>query len=177
MGKISVIDSDKDVSQTLADLRKMFAKWEIEDWEPVPGEDGRAYSVRYLRGGQWIDINSQLQPTKAMNLRVCYQVISYLHLWENRGVTGIAKGVTFVGSLVPTGASDRDSFEESCAILGVDPGATWPEIKSVYSVKVNFTHPDKFPNAPPEEKKALEERFKRLTKAYDYIKKVKGDKT
>lgn len=33
MGKISVIDTDKTVSQTLADLRKMFIKWEIEPWE------------------------------------------------------------------------------------------------------------------------------------------------
>ena len=174
--KISIIDSDKTVSQTLADLRKMFLKWDIEDWEPVPSKDGRAYSVRYLRGSQWTEINSQLQPTKAMNLRVCYQVISFLHLWENRGVTGIAKGVTFVGSLVHTGATDQDSFEESCAILGVDPGATWDEIGKVYRVKVQFAHPDNFPNASLEEKKALEDRFKRLTKAHDYIKKVKGVK-
>ena len=176
MGKISVIDTDKTVSQTLADLRKMFIKWEIEDWEPVPGKDGRSYSVRYLRGGHWIEIDSQLQPTKAMNLRVCYQVISFLHLWENRGVTGIAKGVTFVGALVPTGATDRDSFEESCAALGVDPEASSEEIERVYKLKVSFSHPDNFPNATPEEKKSAEDRFKRQTKAYDYLKKVKGAK-
>ena len=174
MAKISVIDTEKTVSQTLADLRKLFGKWEIEDWEPVPGKEGRSYSVRYLRGGHWIEINSQLQPTKAMNLRVCYQVITYLALWENRGVTGIAKGVTFVGALVPTGATDRDSFAESCAALGVDPEASWDEIERVYRLKVSFSHPDKLPNATPEGKKVAEERFKRQTKAYDYLKKVKG---
>jgi DnaJ-domain-containing protein 1 len=174
MPKISVIDTEKTVSQTLADLRKLFGKWEIEDWEPVPGKDGRSYSVRYLRGGQWVEINSQLQPTKAMNLRVCYQVITYMQLWENRGVTGIAKGVTFVGALVPTGNADRDSFSESCAILGVDPEASWEEIERVYNVKVQFAHPDKFPNASSEERKAAEDRFKRLTKAYEYLKKVTG---
>ena len=101
MAKISIIDTDKVVSSTLADFRRLFADWEIEDWEPIPGKDGRSYSVRYLKAGQWIEIDSQLQPTKSMNLRVCYQVIKYLKLWENRGVTGIAKGVTFVGGLVP----------------------------------------------------------------------------
>jgi len=176
MAKISVIDTDKTVPQTLSDLRKLFGKWEIEDWEPVPGKDGRAYSVRYLRGGQWIDINSQLQPTKAMNLRVCYQVINYLQLWENRGVTGIAKGVTFVGALVPTGATDRDSFAESCAALGVDPEASWEEIDRVYNLKVQFAHPDKFATRPKAEQDQGAERFKRLTKAYEYLKKVKGAK-
>jgi len=177
MPKISIIDTDKTVSQTLADFRKLFNKWGIEDWEPVPGKDGRSYSVRYLHGGQWVEINSQMQPTKAMNLRVCYQVITYLQLWENRGVTGIAKGVTFVGGgLVPTGTADRDSFAESCAILGVEPEASWSEIEKVYSVKMQFAHPDKFPNASAEEKKALDDRAKRLNKAYEFLNKVKGAK-
>ena len=39
---------------------------------------------------------------------------------------------------------------------------------------VQFCHPDKLVNASSEQKKAGEERFKRLTKAYHYLKKVKG---
>jgi len=172
--KISVIDTDKTVSQTLADLRKLFGKWGIEDWEPIPGKDGRSYSVRYLKAGQWMEISSMLQPTKAMNLRVCYQVIQYLNLWENRGVTGIVKGVTFVGGLVPMKEVARDDYEESCAILGVEPDATLEEIEHVYKVKVQYAHPDRFQD--PEEKKQAEARFKRIQRAYEYIKKVKGQK-
>lgn len=56
--KISVIDSDKPVSNTLADLRKIFKAWGIEEWEPIPGDDGRAYAVRYLRNKQWTEIKS-----------------------------------------------------------------------------------------------------------------------
>lgn len=163
--RISVIDSDKPVSDTLANLRRVFKSWGIEEWEPVPGEDGRSYSVRYLRSNQWTEINSQLQPTKAMNLRVCYQVIMYLKLWENRGVTGIAKGVTFVGGLVPSKNQDKEDYEQSCAILGVEPTVSIEEIKSVFRAKVQFAHPDK--GGDPE-------RFKRIQKAYDYIMKVKG---
>jgi len=172
MAKISIIDSDKTVSQTLADLRRIFTVWGIEEWEPIPSKESRSYSVRYLKAGQWIEISSELQPTKSMNLRVCYQVIMYLKLWENRGVTGIAKGVTFVGGLVPIKATATDTFEESCAIIGVQPDATWEEIDRTYKLKTQFAHPDKF--TKPEEKKVAEERFKRIQRAYDYLKKVKG---
>lgn len=165
MSKISIIDSDKTVSETLADLRRVFKEWSIEDWEPVPGTDGRSYSVRYLRSSQWTDISSQLQPTKSMNLRVCYQVIMYLRLWENRGVTGIAKGVTFVGGIVPSKNQDKEDYEQSCAVLGVEPTASVEEIKSVFRAKAQFAHPDKGGD---------EERMKRIQKAFDYIMKVKG---
>lgn len=170
--KISIIDSDKPVSTSLADLRRVFTDWGIEEWEPIPGKDGRAYSVRYLKAGQWIEISSELQPTKAMNLRVCYQVIMYLKLWENRGVTGIARGVTFVGGLVTTKETATDTFEESCATLGVDPEASWEEIDRTYKLRVQFTHPDT--KQGEEEKKQAEARFKRIDRAYNYLKKVKG---
>jgi len=175
MPKISVIDSDKTVSESLAHLRVLFGKWGIEEWEPIPGEDNRSYTVRYLKNKQWVEITSQLQPTKAMNLRVCYQVITYLKLWENRGVTGIAQGVTFVGGLVTTeNNADREDYEQSCAVLGVDSAASLAEVEGVYKTKVKFAHPDHFTD--PEERKQAEERFKRIDKAYNYIKKVKGAK-
>lgn len=167
MAKISVIDTDKIVSQTLADLRRLFADWGIEEWEPIPEKDGRAYTVRYLKAGQWVAISSQLQPTKSTNLRVCYWVIKNLKLWENRGVTGVAKGVTFVGGLVPVKEGAREDFEECCATLGVEPDASWEEIDRVYKVKAQYAHPDK--GGDPN-------RFKRIQKAYEYLRKVKGPK-
>lgn len=173
MSKVSIIDTEKTVSQTLADLRRLFKNWEIEEWEPIPDDDGRSYSVRYLRGNQWTVISSRMQPNKTMNLRVCYQVITYLKLWENRGVTGIARGVTFVGGgLVATGNVDRESFEESCAVLGVDTDASLQEIEKVWRLKAQFYHPDTKKTDP--EKQEATERFKRIQRAYDYILKVKG---
>jgi len=167
LAKISIIQTEATVSQTLADLRKLFREWSIEDWEPIPDEDRRSYTVRYLRGSQWTAISSQMQPTKAMNLRVCYQVIMYLKLWENRGVTGVAKGVTFVGAMVPVGNPDKEDFEQSCAIVGVEPSATLEEIERIYQVKVQYVHPDKFNNRPESERREAEDRFKRLKKAYE----------
>ena len=164
--KINIIDTSKTVSETLKDLRGIFIMWGIEEWEPIPDEDGRGYSVRFLRGKEWTTIHSNLQPAKAQNLRVCFWVIKNMKVWGERGITGAAQGVSFIGGLVPSGKTgDRENFEEACAIVGIDPGASLEEIKRLYQIKVQYAHPDK--GGDPE-------RFKRLTKAYEYILKVKG---
>ena len=168
MSEPSVIKTKKVVSETLADLRRLFAKNGIEDWEPLPAETGPGYSVRYLRNKTWTEIGSSYQPTKSMNLRVCYQVIDNFFRWEARGVTGLVQGTAFLGgALVTTKGGGGESFEEACAIVGVEPGATWEEIKRVFLVKAQYAHPDKGGDA---------ERFKRLQKAYEYLEKVKGGK-
>jgi len=171
----SFIRTSKTISQTLADLRRLFSKWEIEDWEPIPVEKGPGYTVRYYRNKAWTEIGSYYQPTKAMNLRVCYQVIDNLFRWEARGVSGLVKGTAFMGGeLVPTEGRMTESFDEACAILGVDPEASWEEVDRVFKIKVQYAHPDRF--RKPEEKKAAEGRFKRIQKAYDLVKKVKAPK-
>jgi len=173
--EVSLIHTKKRVSETLSDLRKLFARYQIEDWEPVPAEQGPGYTVRYFRNKVWTEIGSYYQPTKAMNLRVCYQVIDNMFRWESRGVTGIVRGTAFMGGeLVTTTASTKESFDEACATLGVEPDASIDEIKKVFAVKVKFTHPDLFQNATEQERKQAEERFKRLQKAYTFILKVKG---
>jgi len=175
MPEPSFIKTSKTVSQTLADLRRLFSKWEIEDWEPIAMEKGPGYTVRYFRSRIWTEIGSYYQPTKAMNLRVCYQVIDNMFRWEVRGVSGLVKGTAFMGGeLVVTGVRETESFDEACAILGVEPEASWEEIDRVFKIKVQYAHPDMF--TKPEEKKAAEGRFKRIRKAYDLIKKVKGEK-
>ena len=163
---LNIIDTSKKVQETLADVRKLMRDWGVEDYEPIPGEDGRSYAIRYLRGKVWMEISSSLQPTKAQNLRALYWAIHNLKTWGERGLTGLAGGVTFVGGLVPTGkGGDRESFDEACEILGVDHDAPVAEIKRIFQIKVQRHHPDH--GGDPE-------RFKRLQKAYDLILKVKG---
>ncbi len=169
----SVIKTKKSVSQTLADLRQLFSRYDIEDWEPVPAEQGPGYLVRYFRNRVWTEIGSFYQPNKALNLRVCHQVIDNLMRWEQRGVTGLVKvrgqGQSFMGGdLVATGDTVKnESFDEACAILGIDPQATTEEIKRIYQVKVQYAHPDKGGDA---------DRFKRLQKAYETVMRVKQPK-
>ncbi|MBA7661243.1 hypothetical protein ES703_69258 [subsurface metagenome] len=164
----SFIKTNKTVSQTLADLRRLFARWGMEDWEPLPDEKGAGYRVRYYRNRAWTEIGSFYQPNKAMNLRVCYQVIDNMLRWEARGVTGLIKGTAFMGGeLVTTTRTKTESFDEACATLGVDTEASFEEVKRVYQVKVQFTHPDR--GGDPE-------RFKRIQRAFELIEKVKKPK-
>ena len=175
MTELSFIQTKKTVSQTLSDLRALFKRYGIDDWEPIPMDSGAGYSVRYLRNKNWTEIKSTYQPTKAMNLRVCYQVISNMFIWESRGVQGLVKGTSFMGAEIVTTTKDKtESFDEACAILGVEPGASLEEVERIHKIKVQYAHPDKF-NDPAEKQKATE-RFKRIERAYELIKKVKAPK-
>jgi len=170
--ELSFIQTKKSVSDSLADLRKLFKRYDIDDWEPIPLEGGAGYSVRYLRNRNWTEIKSTYQPTKAMNLRVCFQVISNMFIWESRGVTGLVRGTAFMGAdIVTTTTTKAESFDEACAILGVEPGASLEEVERIHKIKVQYAHPDRF--TEPIEKQKATERFKRIEKAYELIKKVK----
>jgi len=175
MTELSFIQTKKTVSETLAELRQLFKRYGIEDWEPVPVDGGAGYSVRYLRGKNWTEITSVLQPSKAMNLRVCFQVIKNMFIWEARGVSGHVKGTAFMGAELVTSTSTKsESFDEACAILGIEPDASSEEIERIYKVKSQYAHPDKFPD--PKEKEKATARFKRIQKAYEMVKKVKSSK-
>ena len=162
-----IIYTKKTVAETLSDLRKLFTRGNIEDFEAIP-LDGMAYSVRYHNGQTWVEIESRMQPTKATNLRQCYQVIDSLLRWQLRGISGLASGQAFITGLpavVSEHTQKASEFVEACGTLGVDPETTWEEIYDVYRMKIKRAHPDA--GGDPE-------RFKRLNNALEVIRKVKG---
>ena len=164
------MQSNKSVQETLSDLRKLFLKFSVEDWEPIPDEHSTTYSVRYRLAGQWVTISSSLQPTKSQNLRQCFQVISYLFLWAKRGIGGISQGVTFIhGGLVRVNAPQEDTLSEAYATIGVDPTDPIDEIRAVYHAKIRFNHPDHARD--PEDKRIKNERTSRLNDAFTIIEK------
>jgi DnaJ-domain-containing protein 1 len=173
---MTTMTSLETVSETLQDLRALFARYEVEEWEPIRNEQDMAYSVRYRKDGQWVTISSRMQPTRAKNLRQCYQVIQYLFLWASRGISGISQGVTFIhGGLVPVSLEkDQDSLEEAYATLGVSSADSLDEIGAVYRAKIKFNHPDGIQD--PQVKREREERSSRLNGAWDLIEKARGAK-
>ena len=170
---MATIETDKTIPETLGDLRNLFARYETEDWEPIPGQQDHSYSVRYMSGGQWVTISSIIQPSKAHNLRQCFQVIQFLFLWARRGVGGISQGVTFIhgGLAVRDGNAQTDNLAEAYATVGVDSVATMEEVESVYRAKVKFAHPDT--TQDPDEKIIRTERSARLNVAYELIQKAR----
>ena len=170
---MTTMTSNKSVSETLQDLRALFTRYDVEEWEPIRSEQDMSYSVRYRKDNQWAVINSRMQPTRARNLRQCYQVCQYLFLWASRGVSGVSQGVTFIhGGLVRVGeGKDEDTLAEAYAILGVDSSDSLEEIGAVYRAKIKFNHPDGAQD--PQEKRSREERSSRLNSAWDMIEKAR----
>lgn len=68
-----------------------------------------------------------------------------------------------LGVLAPVSCAPAESYYD---ILGVDRGATEQEIKKAYKRAALKNHPDK---APEGEKDAYEERFKRVSRAYEIL--------
>lgn len=170
---MTIMQSKKDVASTLVDLRFLFTKYKIEDWEPIPEDGTIAYAVRYRQGGQWVMISSRVQPTRAQNLRQCYQVIQYLFLWAARGVGGMSQGVTFIhGGLVPVGnVVHKDTLAEAYATIGVDAACSLDEIRAVYAAKIRYNHPDVAKDST--EKRGMEGRTGRLNEAWARIQKAR----
>ncbi len=172
---MTIIETDKSVSDTIADLRVLFSRYGIEDWEPIPSGDSQAYTVRYHQSGAWMEVASYLQPTKAHNIRQCLQVIQYLFLWGARGVSGVASGTAFIqGGLATRSDTKRtasDEFAEACATIGVEADVSLDEAKSVWRAKIGYAHPDKAKE--PDENKRRTERTRRLNLAMAVIEQVK----
>ncbi len=169
-----------DATRTRNDLRHMFDLWGIEQFsilreqeEYVSGglKRGNGVTVSYLRKGQWQTVYCG-HSDYADNMRSIFHFLDRVRIAEK---TGIAyQGLSSTKDLVTTttGSTNgnteaKENFEDACDVLGVEPASSWEEIDRVYKVKVQYAHPDK--GGDPE-------KFKRIQKAYEYIKQVKGVK-
>lgn len=165
------------VDQTRRDIRHAFALWDIDPsefeilWEEE--RDGARIirrpgaRVRYMRSGQWQEIVCYGFTTRAANLRQCFLLLDRLRIAEQHGVQ--YQGLTFTKELAPTNPemSRKENLLDAYDILGVSPDDPAELIKSVYSRKSQFYHPDKGGD---------EAKFKRLTHAYELIMKSRGEK-
>jgi DnaJ-class molecular chaperone len=104
-------------------------------------------------------------------------VIHNLFLWSSRGVSGVAQGVSFIGTgLVKVGPDViNENLEEAYATLGVDGADSLDEIGAVYRAKVKFNHPDGVQDA--NERRQREQRTGRLNEAWGVIQKARGAKS
>ena len=165
------------VDQTRREIRHTFFLWDIDPsefeilWEEE--RDGTRLirrpgaRVRYMRNGQWQEIACYGFATRAENLRQCFLLLERLRIAEQHGVQ--YQGLTFTKELATTTgeAARRESLLDAYDILGVSPDDPIDLIKSVYSRKSQFYHPDKGGD---------EAKFKRLTQAFELIMKSRGAK-
>ncbi len=69
------------------------------------------------------------------------------------------------------GVGARESEEQYYAVLGLEPGADFNEIKKAYRKLSMQYHPDKVGHLGDEFKKVAEEKMKEINMAYDFFKK------
>lgn len=170
MGKMTV-----DIDTTRRDIRQAFSRWDVDasEWEIVYQEDrgsGRIIrqpgaTVRYRRNGQWQSISCYGFPSRGQNLRQCYFLLDRLRIAEQNGVQ--YTGLTFTKEVTTTNAElqRRQDIMEAYDILGASPDDPIELIKDLYRKKSMYYHPDKG---------GAEEKFKRLTEAYNMILKSRG---
>ncbi len=166
-----------DVDKTRREIRHTFLLWDIDpsEFEILWEEDrssGRIIrkpgaKVRYMRGGQWQEVACYGFPNRAENLRQCFLLLERLRIAEQHGVQ--YQGLTFTKDLATTTgeAGRRESLMDAYDILGVSPDDPMDLVKSVYSRKSQFYHPDKGGD---------EAKFKRLTQAFELVMKSRGQK-
>jgi DnaJ-domain-containing protein 1 len=66
------------------------------------------------------------------------------------------------------------TVEEAYRALGLDPDASWDEIKKTYKGKIAGSHPDKVSHLSKELQEKAQELTLRLNSAFDVIKHHKG---
>lgn len=160
------LESAKTLQQTLGDLQKFFKNLGVDEWMPVPDDSGPGYTIKFLWKGKWVPVSSRLQPTKALNIRMCYRALSMIDEMERRGVTGVVAQTIGAMDLVST-INSNDAMAEDAAILGVRVGAKAPEIKQAYRAKAQRHHPDAGGDA---------DIFKAITRAYERLLVALGEK-
>lgn len=168
-----------DIERTREELRTNFALWDIDPsefeifYDEIKVEGGGIIrkpgaNVRFLRQRKWQSISCSGFATRALNLRQCLLLIERLRIAEKHGVR--YEGLSFTKEIVTSaGTSERDRNQdilEAYDFLGVKVDDPLELVEDVYRKKAQFYHPDKQGGSA--------EKFKRLTAAYELIKKSRG---
>ena len=169
MPKKLILETEKTVQQTLANLSQHFRQMGLSDdeWVPLPDDSGPGYTVKFLWQKKWVPVSSKLQPTRAGNIRMCYRALSFVWEMELRGITGVVSQVISEMGLIPVGV--EAAYTSEAALLGVDPSASVNEIKKAYRQKSAKYHPDNQVTGDADI-------FKAVTTAYQKLMAVKGEK-
>ena len=69
---------------------------------------------------------------------------------------------------------EGNTLDDAYKVLGVSPDATDDEVKKAYRAMAKKYHPDRVAHLGEEMRKQAEEKFARMTDAYDRIKKSRG---
>jgi len=157
---------------TRNDLRHMFDLWCIEQFsimreqeEYVSGlmKRGKGVTVQYLRKGEMQTVFCN-HSDYSTNMRSIFLFLDRVRIAEKSGISyqGLSSTKDLVKSTATnTRTEEQETLEDAYDVLGVQKDDTTEMVKKIYTQKVNFYHPDR-PGGD-------EEKFKRVTRAYETI--------
>lgn len=115
---------------------------------------------------QWCGVaRSDYESIKAM--------FTYSYANSNSGSGGGYSGSSSSGS---TGGYRSHTLDSDYQILEISPDASDDEVKKAYRTLAKKYHPDRVAHLGDDMRKAAEEKFSRLSQAYDNIRKARGMK-
>ena len=167
-----------DANRTRNDLRHMFDIWGIDQFsimreqeEYVSGgmKRGNGVTITYLRKGEWQTVFCNHSDYPA-NMRSVFLFLDRVRIAEKSGIS--YQGLSSTKDLVKTTATktkseEQETLEDSYDVLGVEKEDTTEMVRKAYQFKVQFYHPDR-PGGDAE-------KFKRVTRAYEFIMKSRGE--
>jgi len=168
-----------DANRTRNDLRNMFSQWKVADYsiqreqeEYVGGwlKRGEGVTVQYLRKGEMQTVFCNHYEDYAKNIRSIFLFMDRVRIAEKSGIS--YQGLSSTKDLVKSTATDtkseeQEGIDDAYDVLGVKADDTTEMVKKAYTMKVNFYHPDR-PGGN-------DEKFKRVTRAYETIMKSRGE--
>ena len=157
-----------ETNRTLADLRDTFRRWKVEMWEAIPDpKTANGIAVRYYRAEQWQQVSCLTFSLRADNLRQCFLLLDRLRIAEQHGVsyTGLTS-TTELARAAPE-VQRQEALLEAYGILGAAPDDPIDLVKSIYTKKATFFHPDRGGST---------RKMQRLQRAYETICENRGVK-
>ena len=166
-----------DATRTRNDLRHMFDLWGIEQFSLVREQEeyvtggmkrGNGITVTYFRKSEWQTVFCN-RSDYADNMRSIFHFLDRVRIAEKTGVSyqGLSSTKDLVKSSSTSRPEEEEMLEDAYDVVGVSRDDPTDLIKRVYSQKVNFYHPDHGGD---------ENKFKRITRAYETIMKTWGEK-
>lgn len=167
-----------DVDKTRTEIRRQMTLWGIDpsEYEIIWQEERRSTwidrlpgaTLRYMRNGKWQSISCFGYPSRGENLRQVFFLVERLRIAEQHGVQ--YSGLEFSKELTVTGNPESQRQEkllDAYDMLGVRPDDPVEMIKKSYTLKATFYHPDKG---------GTDDKFKRLTEAFEAIMASRGER-
>ena len=132
--------TDKTVQETRAEIRNVFRKWGLDDWEILPkaaGDD--VATVEFYLNGEKKSFSCKRFWDYRTNLRALYLILDPVRLAQERGI--LEELARMATAFLPSG-SETSKKRPWYEVLQVTPTTSPEVVKASYQALAKQRHPD-----------------------------------